>query len=48
MLKNLFLFNWRPKLGSLLLAILLWAALKNQIEPGFLDQLFLSLGWHPG
>ena len=44
MVKNFFLFNWQQKLYSLLLAMIIWAMIKEQIEPGFLDQMLVALG----
>jgi hypothetical protein len=31
--------NWQAKLVSLLIALVIWAYVKNLIQPGFLDQL---------
>jgi hypothetical protein len=44
MLKNFFVINWQQKLYSLLLAMVIWAMIKEQIEPGFLDQVLINLG----
>lgn len=46
-MKNFILFNWRQKLYSLLLACLVWAWLKESIEPGTFDQIISSFGWRP-
>jgi hypothetical protein len=40
-LRDVFVENWRQKLISLVLAIVVWAAFKEAIEPGTLDQI-----WH--
>ncbi len=40
-LHDLFVVNWRQKLISLLLAVIVWGAFKESIEPGTLDQI-----WH--
>jgi YbbR domain-containing protein len=39
-MKNHLLNNWQAKLISFLVALLVWLYLKNQIEPGFVDQLW--------
>lgn len=44
MIRNFFTFNWQQKLYSLLLATVIWAMIKEQIEPGFLDQIMVNLG----
>ena len=31
--------NWQAKLISLAIALLIWVYVKNQIEPGFIDQI---------
>ncbi len=31
--------NWQAKLVSFLIALAIWAYVKNLIQPGFLDQL---------
>lgn len=38
-MKNPLSNNWQAKLISFLIALLIWAYVKNQIEPGFIDQL---------
>ncbi len=40
-LRDLFLVNWRQKLVSVILAIVVWCVFKEKIEPGTLDQI-----WH--
>jgi YbbR domain-containing protein len=37
-MKNPLLNNWQAKLISFLIALLLWLYVKNQAEPGFIDQ----------
>jgi YbbR domain-containing protein len=40
-MKNLLLNNWQAKLVSFLIAVVIWAYVKNnQVQVGFLDQLF--------
>jgi hypothetical protein len=36
---SLFLNNWPAKLVSLLIALIIWAYVKNIVQPDFLDQL---------
>ncbi len=36
--------NWKQKLISLVLAIAVWAILRESIEPGAIDQILSSLG----
>jgi len=31
--------NWQAKLISFAIALVIWAYVKNQVSPGFLDQL---------
>lgn len=38
------LHNWKQKLISLILAIAVWAILRESIEPGSIDQILSSLG----
>ena len=38
-MKNLLLNNWQAKLVSFLIALVIWAYVKNAVQPGFLDQL---------
>ncbi|MDD4933329.1 MAG: hypothetical protein PHO89_07695 [Methylacidiphilaceae bacterium] len=41
---GLLLDNWKQKLISLILAIAVWAILRESIEPGSIDQILSSLG----
>ncbi|WP_018290983.1 hypothetical protein [Verrucomicrobium sp. 3C] len=41
---GLLLDNWKQKLISLVLAIAVWAILRESIEPGSIDQILSSLG----
>ncbi len=38
-MKNILFNNWKAKLGSVLLAIVLWITIKEWIEPGTIDQI---------
>ena len=38
-MKNPLLNNWQAKLISFIIALLLWLYVKNQTEPGFVDQV---------
>jgi YbbR domain-containing protein len=38
-MKNLFLNNWQAKLVSFLIALVIWAYVKNQADPSFFDRL---------
>ncbi len=38
-LQNLLFLNWRQKLISLILGILIWAFVKESIDPGTFDQI---------
>ncbi len=38
-MKNHLLNNWQAKLISFIIALLLWLYVKNQTEPGFVDQV---------
>jgi YbbR domain-containing protein len=38
-MKNHLSNNWQAKLISLIIALLIWVYVKNQAEPGFIDQL---------
>jgi YbbR domain-containing protein len=38
-IKDILLNNWKAKLMSLLMAILLWITLKEIIEPGTIDMI---------
>ncbi len=39
-MKNLLLNNWQAKLVSFLIAVAIWAYLRNQVDPSFFDRLF--------
>jgi len=41
-MKNPLLNNWQAKLISFVIAVVIWAYVKNMdtVSPGFLDQLF--------
>jgi YbbR domain-containing protein len=39
MKRNLLSHNWQAKLVCFLIALVIWAYVKNLIQPGFLDQL---------
>ncbi|MDD2676589.1 MAG: hypothetical protein PHP75_03865 [Methylacidiphilaceae bacterium] len=41
---SLLLDNWKQKLISLVLAIAVWAILRESLEPGSIDQILSSLG----
>lgn len=32
--------NWQAKLISFLIALVIWAYVKNLVQPGFIDQLW--------
>jgi hypothetical protein len=38
-MKNPWLNNWQAKLISFVIALVIWAYVKNLVQPGFLDQL---------
>ena len=38
-MRSPFLNNWPAKLVSLLIALIIWAYVKNIVQPDFLDQL---------
>jgi hypothetical protein len=38
-MQNHWSHNWQAKLVSLLIALVIWAYVKNLVQPGFLDQL---------
>ena len=38
-MKNLWLNNWQAKLVSFVIALVIWAYVKNLVQPGFLDQI---------
>jgi len=38
-MKNPWLNNWQAKLISFVIALLIWLYVKNQAEPGFVDQV---------
>ncbi len=38
-MKNHLLNNWQAKLISFLIALAIWAYVRNLIQPGFLDQI---------
>jgi hypothetical protein len=39
-MKNPWLNNWQAKVVSLMIALVIWAYVKNIVQPGFIDQLF--------
>ena len=39
-MKNLLLNNWPAKLISFVIAVVIWAFIRNQIDPSFFDRLF--------
>jgi hypothetical protein len=39
-MKNLLLNNWQAKLISLVIAVAIWAYLRNQVDTTFFDRLF--------
>ncbi len=39
-MKNLLSNNWQAKLVSLVIAVAIWAYLRNQVDPSFFDRLF--------
>ena len=39
-MKNLLSHNWQAKIVCFLIALAIWAYLKNHDQPGFLDQLW--------
>jgi hypothetical protein len=47
-MKTFLFFNWQQKLFALLLAVVVWAALKESVDPGTLDQILQSFGWRFG
>jgi YbbR domain-containing protein len=38
-MKNLFLNNWQAKLVCFLIALVIWAYVKNVVDPSFIDRL---------
>ena len=38
-MKNLLLNNWQAKLISFLIALVIWAYVKNELDPSLLDRL---------
>ena len=38
-MKNLLLNNWQAKLISFVIAVIIWAYLRNLVDPSFLDRL---------
>lgn len=38
-MKTKLLHNWQAKLVCFVIAVILWAALKNKLEPGVFDQV---------
>lgn len=38
-MKNRILNNWQAKIVCFLIALTIWVIVKNQISPGFIDQL---------
>ena len=38
-MKNHLLHNWQAKLISFLIALVIWAYVKNQLDPSLLDRL---------
>ena len=39
-MKNLWLNNWQAKLVSFMIALVIWAYVKLQVDPSFFDQLW--------
>jgi hypothetical protein len=39
-MKNPWLSNWQAKLISFAIALVIWAYIKNWVQPGFIDQLW--------
>ena len=39
-MKNRWLNNWQAKLVSVLIALVIWVYVKNQLVPGFIDQVY--------
>ena len=39
-MKNLFWNNWQAKLVSFVIAVAIWAYLRNQVDQSFFDRLF--------
>jgi len=39
-MKNLWLNNWQAKLVSFVIALVIWAYVKNQVDPSFFDRLW--------
>jgi YbbR domain-containing protein len=38
-MKNPLWNNWQAKVGSLLIALVIWVYVKNQVDQGFVDQI---------
>ena len=38
-MKNLFWNNWQAKLVCFLIALVIWAYVKNVVDPSFIDRL---------
>ena len=38
-MKNLLLNNWQAKLVSFAIALVMWAYVKNRVDPSFFDRL---------
>ncbi len=39
-MKNLLFTNWQAKVVSFLIAVAIWAYLRNMVDPSFFDRLF--------
>jgi hypothetical protein len=38
-MKNLLFHNWQAKLISFVIAVVIWAYLRNLVQQGFIDQI---------
>jgi hypothetical protein len=38
-MKNLLSHNWQAKLVSFVIAVIIWAYLRNMVDPSFFDRL---------